>query len=123
MEQFNKKRKNSNYFDDISINNSNNTINKKAKTVDINYINNRIDKIEYSIDKLLIYVQNIDTSLKYITKNIKKDDLNLDSIRKIVDDIEIKSSLLDEKFYGSQNNNDMFIDKNNSKKENDSYFN
>ena len=115
MEQFNKKRKNSNYFDDI-------TINKKVKTVDINHINNRIDKIEYSIDKLLLYVQNIDTSLKYITKNIKKDDLNLDSIRKIVDDIEIKTNLLDEKFYGSQTNNDMFIDKNNSKKENDSYF-
>ena len=95
--------------------------NKKVKTLDIYHLNNRIDKIESSIDLLLLHVKNIDTSLKYITKNIKKEDLNLDSIRKIVDDIEIKSNLLDEKFYGSQDN--MSIGTNNdSKKENNSYF-
>ena len=96
--------------------------NKKVKTLDIYYLNNRIDKIESSIDLLLLHVKNIDTSLKYITKNIKKEDLNLDSIRKIVDDIEIKSNLLDEKFYGSQDNNMTIGTNNNSKKENNSYF-
>ena len=43
--------------------------------------------------------------------------MNLNSIKKIVDEIEIKSNLLDEKFYGSVNQIES-----SSEKENNSYF-
>tara|TARA_Y100000389_G_C17363350_1_gene464926 strand:+ start:111 stop:494 length:384 start_codon:yes stop_codon:yes gene_type:complete len=127
MEQNNRKRKCNSYNNESYFENITTCTNKKIKTLDINHLNSRIDKIESSIDLLLLHVKNIDTSLKYITKNIKKDDINLDSIKKIVNDIEIKSNLLDDKFYGESNNiKNIPIGTNNInilKEENNSYFN
>lgn len=92
-------------------------INQKKQKNEFQHLNSRINNLELMMNKLLICIQNVETNLKFLTKNIKKDDINLNSIKKIVDEIEIKSNILDEKFYGSINKSDSSI-----KDENNSYF-
>tara|TARA_B100000242_G_C42834750_1_gene387786 strand:+ start:190 stop:522 length:333 start_codon:yes stop_codon:yes gene_type:complete len=92
-------------------------INHKKQKDEYQHLNYRINNLELMMNKLLIGLQNVETSLKYLTKNKKKDDMNLNDIKKIVDEIEIKSNLLDEKFYGSVNQLESSIEK-----ENNSYF-
>lgn len=92
-------------------------INQKKQKNDFQHLNYRMDKLELMMTKLLLSLQNVETSLKYLTKNKKKDDMNMNSIKKIVDEIEIKSNLLDEKFYGSINQLES-----STEKENNSYF-
>lgn len=92
-------------------------INQKKQKDDFQHLNYRINNLELMMNKLLIGLQNVETSLKYLTKNKKKDDMNLNDIKKIVDEIEIKSNLLDEKFYGSINQLES-----STEKENNSYF-
>lgn len=92
-------------------------INQKKQKNDFQHLNYRMDKLELMMTKLLLSLQNVETNMKYLTKNKKKDDMNMNSIKKIVDEIEIKSNLLDEKFYGSINQLES-----STEKENNSYF-
>ena len=92
-------------------------INQKKQKNDFQHLNYRMDKLELMMTKLLLSLQNVETNMKYLTKNKKKDDMNMNSIKKIVDEIEIKSNLLDEKFYGSINQVES-----STEKENNSYF-
>lgn len=92
-------------------------INQKKQKNDFQHLNYRMDKLELMMTKLLLSLQNVETNMKYLTKNKKKDDINMNSIKKIVDEIEIKSNLLDEKFYGSINQLES-----STEKENNSYF-
>ena len=92
-------------------------INQKKQKDDFQHLNHRINNLELMMSKLLIGLQNVETSLKYLTKNKRNDDMNLNSIKKIVDEIEMKSNLLDEKFYGSIEQQETKIEK-----ENNSYF-
>ena len=92
-------------------------INQKKQKNDFQHLNYRMEKLELMMTKLLLSLQNVETNMKYLTKNKKKDDMNMNSIKKIVDEIEIKSNLLDEKFYGSINQLES-----STEKENNSYF-